>query len=158
MAKSFVYLSIASLISIVAFPAHADTIPLPTGNYYAQGSMFSRSSRWIEEKGDRVCLSVVDGPARPYEGYLSITVSSLFMRGSRLHRDGDGMVLDVGSDGKSFHLNERAKWEHYIAQRGSSHLPTEMNLMSACLESSKPYSETTQGPFIKGMTFPKGRK
>ena len=150
-------LSIAFLLSVVAFPAHAETVPLPMSNYYAQGSMFSRSSRWIEAEGDRVCLSVVNGPPTPYEGYLSITVSSLFMRGNRLHRDGDGMVLSVGSDGKSFYQNERAKWEHYIPRKGYKHLPSEMKLMSACLDSPDPYSETTQGPFVKGIAFPKGR-
>lgn len=155
--KSTVLLSVASLLSVVALPAHAETVPLPMGDYYAQGSMFSRSSRWISAEGDRVCLSVVNGPPTPYQGYLTITVSSLFMRGSRLHRDGDGMVLSIGSDGKSFIQNEQPKWEHYIPRRGYKHLPSEMKLMSACLESSDPYSQTTQGPFIKGIAFPKSR-
>lgn len=151
-------LCVTPFLSAVAFPAYAETVPLPMGDYYAQGSMFSRSSRWIEAEGDRVCLSVVDGPPTPYQGYLSITVSSLFMRGSRLHRDGDGMVLSMGSDGKSFIQNERPKWEHYIPRKGYKHLPSEMRLMLACLESSDPYSQTTQGPFIKGIAFPKSRE
>jgi hypothetical protein len=151
--------AIATLLTIPALPAQAETIPLKPGDYYAQGSLYSRSARRIQsnQESDRICLSVVDGPASPYEGYQTITVSSLFMRGDRIHRDGDGQVLDLTGTGFTMG-GGRAGWEHQPYKSDSSLrklIPQEAKLLQACLTSPLPYSETVQGRFINGIKFPK---
>ncbi len=158
--------TLATLLTIPALPAQAETIPLQSGDYYAQGSMYSRSTRRIESdrEYDRVCLSVIDGPASPYEGYQMITVSSLFMRGDRIHRDGDGLVLSQTEQGFTMG-GMRPAWERQTEVRPSELRPTEPSrrklipeeaaLLKACLSTPQPYNETVQGPFINGMKFPK---
>lgn len=128
------------------------TLPKP-GDYYGQGSMLSRSTRTVQQKGDRICLSTVDGPPSPYEGFLEINVSSLFTRGNKVYRDGDGQVVPVLIGGKSigsgpmkFQLNSN------LSKRKPS--PQEASLMNACMKSTSPYSQEIKGVFIKGIKLP----
>ena len=146
-----------TIISILSLSSTAQAqviLPKP-GDYYGQGSMLSRSTRTVQQKGDRICLSTVNGPPRPYEGFLEINVSSLFTRGNQVHRDGDGQVIFVPIDGKSIGSGPmRFQLNSNLSNRITS--PQEASLMNACMKSTSPYSQEIKGAFIKGIKFPSG--
>ncbi len=139
---------------IAPAPTQANPVLPQSGDYYARGSAYSRSTRTVKQQGNRVCLSMINGPASPYEGYQQITVSSLFTRGDRVYRDGDGLAITVDNDGKSFRSGERAIWELLGSGTPRQLLPQEAPLMAACLDTDAPYSQSVEGEFIKGMPFP----
>ena len=81
--------------------AQAQVIFPKSGDYYGQGTMTSRSHRSVRQQGNRICLSTVNGPASPYEGFLEINVSSLFVRGNEIYRVGDQESISINKDGES---------------------------------------------------------
>ena len=144
-----------TIISIffLSSTAQAQVILPKPGDYYGRGSMLSRSTRTVQQKGDRICLSTINGPASPYEGFLEINVSSLFTRGDQIHRDGDGQVISVEIDGKSIGSGPmRFQLDSNLSNRKVS--PQEKFLMNACMKSTSPYSQEIKGAFIKGIKFP----
>ncbi|MCY7406876.1 MAG: hypothetical protein LH631_05710 [Alkalinema sp. CAN_BIN05] len=148
------YTTVISIFSLSSTAQAQVILPKP-GDYYGRGSMLSRSTRTVQQKGDRICLSTVNGPATPYEGFLEINVSSLFTRGNQIHRDGDGQVISVATDGKSIGSGlMRFQLNSDLPNRKLS--TREAFLMNACMKSTSPYSQEIKGTFIKGLKFPSG--
>ena len=146
------YTTIISILCLSATAQARVILPKP-GDYYGQGSMLSRSSRTVQQKGNRICLSTVDGPPSPYKGFLEINVSSLFTRGDQIHRDGDGQVISVATNGRligsgpmRFELNSDLPSRKLSTQEAS--------LMNACMKTTSPYSKEIKGAFIKGIKLP----
>jgi hypothetical protein len=147
-------LGIATILITLILSTERKTVSLQSGDYYAQGSMYLRSTLRVEsnQESDRVCLSAVEGPASPDEGYETITVSSLFVRGGQIYRDGDELMLDRKKEGFTMGIGGRAMWEHR-ENVSRKLIPDEAALLKACLESTVPYNKTVQGRFINGMKF-----
>ena len=107
---SSILLSISSLSSAQS-NQQGSTI-LPTGAYYAQGTMFNNSRREIAHQNNRICIKIVDGPSNPYKGVESITISSVSLEKGKFYIDATGIELKLENNGKAFSDYVRGTWEY----------------------------------------------
>jgi hypothetical protein len=135
-------------------PAKASSLLKP-GQYYAQGSMFSRSGRQVYVQGDRLCLRLVDGPPSPYQGDQKITISSFEPRQGKLYSSTTQMTLDVSQGNTGFRQNDiRALWELAPGAPPLSLPAPEQQALNRCLASNRPFSQVLKGAFIQGLPLP----
>jgi hypothetical protein len=135
---------------------------LKAGTYYSAGSMYARSYRVVANRGNRVCIKIVDGPANPYEGYEHITVSSVSSRDDQLLVDATGEEIFINTrpelvvNKDIFHFiivdGRLGIWEH----QKDDFKPDE--LIEACLSSTGKYEKTLQGRYITGFFLGEERK
>lgn len=125
----------------------APSLPLQTGTYLTQGSMYANFRREIVNVQDRVCIKIVDGPANNYEGYETITVSSLSWRENKFYIDAINKAISIDKfDGTSFRVGStRELWE-----LGNT-IVTPSQEMNDCLETKERYTKIMYGKYIPGL-------
>jgi hypothetical protein len=98
----------------------------------------------------------VDGPAKPYEGFERITVSSVSSRGGKLFVDAMG---DVGGEiwinkndrlVDSFHFTIEGEGVRDPWQHANDDFDPD-DVIDECLSSTGKYEKTWQGRFIPGL-------
>lgn len=75
--------------------ASANSIAIPSGIYYAQGSMYAGSRREVLSIDDRTCMKVVEGTPTPYSGTERITISSVSFFNNKPYIDATNDAFNV---------------------------------------------------------------
>jgi Bacterial SH3 domain len=125
---------------------------LAAGTYFAQGSMYSRSYRVVaKEDAGRVCVKVVNGPPNPYEGYQSITISTLSSQPNNqliVAATNDPFIVQGP---KEFVIGDGRSGVWKLVENFNGNLSAGL---TACVTAPGRYTQTSQGPFITGMIYP----
>ncbi len=150
---SSMLLSISSLSSAQS-NQQGSTI-LPTGAYYAQGTMFNNSRREIAHQNNRICIKIVEGPANPYKGVESITISSVSFEKGKFYIDATGTELVLKNNGKAFSGDIRGTWEYRGISPDRRSQPIQAKKMAECVAAQGRYVEKMEGISISGIDFPK---
>ncbi|MEG4252380.1 MULTISPECIES: hypothetical protein [unclassified Microcoleus] len=150
---SSILLSISSLSSAQS-NQQGFTI-LPTGAYYAQGTMFNNSRREIAHQNNRICIKIVDGPANPYKGVESITISSVSVENGKYYIDATGTELVLKNNGKAFSGDIRGTWDYRGTSPDRRSQPIQAKKMAECVAAQGRYVEKMEGISISGIDFPK---
>ncbi len=82
-------------ISPLAFASPKPESKLPSGPYYAMGTMFNNSWREILNRNGRTCIKIVDGPPNNVRGREEIMISSVSNRGGQLYVDGNNQEIQA---------------------------------------------------------------
>ncbi|PPJ62692.1 hypothetical protein [Cuspidothrix issatschenkoi] len=82
-------------ISSLAFASPKPESKLPSGPYYAMGTMFNNSWREILNRNGKICIKIVNGPPNNYRGREEIMISSVSNRGGQLYIDGKNQEIEI---------------------------------------------------------------
>lgn len=140
--------------------------PLPSGLYFAEGTMNNNSRREILNRdGIRLCLKSVDGPPSPYEGYEEILISSLSIRNGQLFIDANDTQIEVLNaqqlqEMRTVRENTRVafsdgtrrgvwQWNDSTAPQIAAALEQDVR-MQECMNTSGDYVHRMQGALIPG--------
>ena len=154
--------------ALAAASSSAPSTPLPSGLYYAQGTMNNNSRREILNSNGQLCIKIIEGPPSPYGGRENVTVSSISDVNGELYIDAtgstfaiyQGQALDTvyASPQTTVAFNDgsrRGVWERNnqlsAAQVGAALEQDEY--MRACIESTEPYVHEMEGAVIYGIDF-----
>lgn len=135
------------------------TLPLPSGIYYAEGTMNNNSRREIWNRDGKLCIKIVEGPPSPYEGVEDITVSSITAQGSQLYIDATGEEIEIFRRDalQEVHTNSetvvafndqsrRGVWElsnFWVVDESDTS-------MQSCIDDQGEYIRNSEGRFIPG--------
>ena len=149
--------------AIAAIDSAYPSSPLPSGIYYAQGTMNNNSRREILNKDGKLCLKSVEGPPSPYGGRESVTISSISVRNGQMYVDatGEKFVAHRGTDVPGYSGEDtialddgtrRSVWRlNQFQTPGQVGAALEQDeLMKACMEASDAYSHSMEGALIYG--------
>ncbi|MEG4850781.1 hypothetical protein QUB10_07715 [Microcoleus sp. B5-D4] len=117
--------------------------------------MFNNSRREIAHQNNRICIKIVDGPANPYKGVESITISSVSLENGKYYIDATGTELVLKNNGKAFSGDIRGTWEYRGISPDRRSEPIQAKKMAECVAAQGRYVEKMEGISISGIDFPK---
>ena len=128
-----------------------DISALAAGTYFASGSMYARSYRVVAKEDGRVCVKVVNGPPTPYEGYQTITISTISARPNNqfVVAATDDPFIVRGP--KEFVIENGRLGVWQLSENFDRDLSAGL---TACITAPGRYTQTSQGPLITGMIYP----
>ena len=99
--------------------------------------MFNNSRREIAHQNNRICIKIVDGPANPYKGVESITISSVSLENGKYYIDATGTELILKNNGKAFSGDSRGTWEYRGISPDRRSQPIQAKKMAECVTGLK---------------------
>ena len=137
--------------------------PLPSGIYYANGTMNNNSRREVLNRNGELCIKSVEGPPSPYGGRENITISSISMLNGKMYVDATGneLVVHRGTNVPGY-LGENATalddgTRRSVWRLSQSYTPGQVGaaleqdeLMRACVDASNAYSHSMEGALVYG--------
>jgi hypothetical protein len=159
--------ALITLISPLAFAAERSGSKLPSGPYYAMGTMFNNSWREILNRNGRTCIKIVDGPPNNVRGREEIMISSVSNRGGKLYIDGKNQEIEIiplknfpeydflskySTILAGFGDNSGGAWGLIAGNKSDSRTTPEQNKrMQECINTKGKYVRKIKGRMLQGQ-------
>jgi hypothetical protein len=140
-----------SVITMANAQANELTTKLPSGVYYAAGTMNNNSRREVLNVRGKVCLKIVDGTPNNYRGQEKVTISSISERAGKLFIDATNQELIpyTGAEARqryrfvqdttqfAFAMGRREPWEYRGNRPDPRTTPEQNQKMRDCINSQR---------------------
>jgi hypothetical protein len=128
-----------------------DISTLAAGTYFASGTMHAHSYRVVAKEDGRVCVKVADGLPNPYEGYQSITISTISARPNNQFVVAATDEPFIVSGPKEFVIGSRRLG---VWQLSETFKRDWSEGLTACITAPGKYVKTFRGLLVAGLIEP----
>jgi hypothetical protein len=153
-----------SVITMANAQANELTTKLPSGVYYAAGTMNNNSRREVLNVRGKVCLKIVDGSPNNYRGQEKVTISTISEQAGKLFIDATNqeIIPYTGAEARqryrfvqdttqfAFAMGRREPWEYRGNRPDPRTTPEQNQKMRDCINSPRQYVHNMQGNTIRG--------